>query len=422
MSMKITKNNYIFALIAFVASLGSGYASDKYAPFDLSKKNIQSALANFNVTPLPGDKLLPANITFACADIKYNKDGVKFCECGDGIYMSFRTAKLEINQEIHNIVTPGWGLFWNFLHQFNLPIWHVGDRGPAHALALEELSALGGRYAKDFNMLEKDAFFKKSCKNNFAKTSNIRDYAGIIVFRAKNEHARDADFVQDFQQRHPEFLFVNDIARSYVKRKDNTYKLFHDCDLDEYLPENKVYPAQYSNKLTEQILKDFKQHNLLVVKPVFSSLSYGVNVIDREHLDDLLSVILRDKKKISPGAHRCYAYWRMRNPSNFVVAQHVASKTISVRGNSYDPTMRVLFMMYHDKGQVYTTVIGGFWKIPVKHLGQTGCSLTDRRVTIAHAGAEFSGILVDHDDMDAVKKTLHTILPRLYQRMLIEKR
>lgn len=90
---------------------------------------------------------------------------------------------------------------------------------------------------------------------------------------------------------------------------------------------------------------------------------------------------------------------------------------MTVRNMPHDPTMRVMLVMHHDKGQLHINVLGGFWKVPVKSLTDKG-SLTERLVTIAHSGAKYSGILVEKEDMKDIKNILHSMLPRLYETML----
>src|SRR5207249_11473459 len=113
------------------------------------------------------------------------------------------------------------GIFWNYLKQFNLPIWHVGATGPTNSMAMQELEKIGGKAVPNLQDLERDPFFKRLCNQNFKKTNAIASHKGIIVFRAKTEQTRDGYVIEKFQHDYPQFLFVNATAREHVKRKDN---------------------------------------------------------------------------------------------------------------------------------------------------------------------------------------------------------
>lgn len=79
--------------------------------------------------------------------------------------------------------------------------------------------------------------------------------------------------------------------------------------------------------------------------------------------------------------------------------------------------MRIVFFMYHNNGRIQANVLGGFWKIPVKSLDEN-VLLTDKHVTIAHAGDQYTGILVDQYDMDNIKKKFAPVLAGAYKTML----
>ncbi len=405
-------------IIMFIICIASFtiYASDKYQPFSVSKEDIKAVLEHPSVVSA---QIAPTNadIAFIVADVKYNNGAFKFCECGDGIYMSLRAADITLNHKKNNVVSPYWGIFWHYLKQFNLPIWHVGDKGPANGLAMDELVRVGGKHIPGLKQLEHDTDFKKSCKKDFKPSSAIKDYRGIIVYRAVTEAKRDDAEIKKFKALHPEFLYVNNIARNHVKRKDRTFQAFYDAGLDSYIPKSKTYAKKLTHELIRTINNDFNDCDMLVVKPVFSSLSFGVNICAKKDLNPLLTKILRDTHTIKRSDHRCFSWWRFDKSANFVVASYEPSRTITKDGKSYDPTMRIVVLAHYDNGTIYTTPIAGFWKIPVKALSDP-VSFTEKHVTIAHAGAYYSGILTDRKDWGTIDSILRTIMPPLYGAML----
>ncbi len=404
-------------LILLILNTISTLCAASYPPFTVSENDIAGILARGVTAPVTTATKLPADISFVCADIKYHDGSLKFCECGDGIYMSLRTASVGLNGQPQDAVAPYWGIFWHYLAQFGLPMWLVGDVTPETALALPTFKQLGGCCLRNLWQLEQDINFKKLCLSHLKKQSRIKAHRGIIVFRSGSERERDGASIRDCCRNHPEFLYVNSLARPYIIRKDATSMIFNAAGLAQLIPAAQTYKACYSPELTQQILNDFPDQ-WLIIKPIFSSLAYGVNLIDRNNLDSFLQLILRDKKNIRFDAPRGISYWRIQTPSDFFVSAYAPSRTIYKNDLPYDPTMRIVFMMYHDNGVINVTVIAGFWKIPVESLATAAASLTAKHITIAHAGDYYTGILAEPQDWNIIKEILDKNMPKLYQTIL----
>ncbi len=421
------KLKFILQLLAVVSSLCCAVAAkNSYVAHALTPEDLAAVLSSGMSAATKNAESLPADITFGVADIKFDETGrVTICEGGDGCYCSLRECNITFNDHQYWQTAPFWGIFWNYVHQFKLPMWHVGIRGPANALALEEHARLGGTYFKRFADLEKDSQFIRNCKHIrerrrrdgvLTRAHATSDYAGIVTYVALEERDRDGKEFTAFKARHPELLVVNAVARDVLKRKDRMYQLFADAGLTDFIPQFNVYPSEYSPELVAKILADFQQEKL-IIKPVWSSLSCGVNAIDRQGLDGLLRMILRDKQSVPANAGRGLAYWRSMHDKSFVVCAYMPSKTLVVNDKSYDPTMRIVFMLHRDGGVAQVNLLGGFWKIPVKSLDQQ-VPLTEKHVTIAHAGDHYTGILVAPDDMQRLKQTFEPALLHAYDVML----
>jgi hypothetical protein len=416
------KRNYTFVCIFLLANaLGTALkpSNTNYPVFDLPHEDITWALQQSQTFHVPELQNCPPDIVFACADIKYSDNRLAFCETGDGVYMSLRGADIEFNNKLHWLVSPGWGIFWNYLAQLKKPVWLVEWQGPHNALAIEELSRLGGYYARSLKALAHDHAFKVATKKN-KKVRSLNDCAGIIIYRANSEKARDGQEFRDFRAAHPEFIYVSVRARKHIVKKDTLATLCSRANLEQFYPKFKIYPSYYDQNLTAAIKQDFKGIQNFIIKPVYSSLSMGVNMVDTKGLDSLLSLIHGDKKRITSRSRGLY-YWHVCSPSTFMVAEHVPSKTMYKDGKPYDPTMRVMFIMQHDQGVIKVNVLGGFWKIPVKPLNDKKASLTEKHVTIAHAGDYYSfGMALDSKDRVSIKKILEPVLAGLYKTMLQE--
>ncbi len=398
-------------------------ANNSYDPFVMDQQDIHALLQEKNSIITSKTANIPADITFGCADIKYNNGSFKIVECGDAIYMSLRTHDVIMNKKQQRLTGPYWGILWHYLMQFRLPIWHVQDAGPANALALDELKKLGGNYVGSWQHLANNAVFQEAAKKTVRSPSALADYAGIIVYRARQERNREPNTgeYQKFKAQHPNFIYVNANTRDFLKRKDNTYRLFNDAGLGKYIPTSIVASTLYDPSLAHAIRKALGTVQQYIIKPVYSSLSIGVNTVASEDLESFLELILLKKDAIPKNSGRGLHFWRNHNPPHFIASEYAPSQTLYKDGKPYDPTMRVMFVMHHDRGSVHINVLGGFWKIPVKALNDQTATLTEKHVTIAHAGDYYSfGAMLTADDAATLKLSLAPVLAKAYEAMLLQ--
>ncbi|NDD55743.1 hypothetical protein EBZ39_18075, partial [bacterium] len=111
----------LFLLIIFVCSCFVGAsAHDHYEPFAMDPADLTAVLKQTFAKDVPSLRTVPADITFGCVDIKYNRGSFKIVECGDANYMSFRTGDVLMNGKPYKLVAPYWGIFWHYLRSFGL--------------------------------------------------------------------------------------------------------------------------------------------------------------------------------------------------------------------------------------------------------------------------------------------------------------
>jgi len=394
-----------------------------YKPFAMAQTDINAVLSSQLFYTAPKLSNTAPDICFGCADIKYDQGDFKIVECGDGIYMSLRAADFIMNNKPYNLVAPFWGLLWYFLHQFNLPVWLVEGISNRNAMALNECKRLKIPYAASFEELEKSPLFQASCTKTITDTHSLSNYAGIIVFSATpgKECRRDGKQYKAFQKKYPQFIYLNSTARDYLKRKDETYMLFQRAGLTSFIPTFAVFPTIFNNAMVASAKRLLPKSELVVVKPAFSSLSCGVNVIEKKDLESFLKLILETPHKIPHTAKRDLSFWKYKKPSRLVISDYARSQTIYKDGKPYDPTMRVMYIMYHDQGVIRVNVLGGFWKIPVHALSEKGVTQTQKHVTIAHAGDYFTGILLEQEETIRMKEVVAPVLAKAYEQMLLER-
>ncbi len=83
--------------------------------------------------------------------------------------------------------------------------------------------------------------------------------------------------------------------------------------------------------------------------------------------------------------------------------------------------MRVVFVLRHEQGKIYTTILGGYWEIPAKQLSDNKATLTEKHKTVLMTPKEQArciGLEVSEDDFASVKTLLHEALPKNYELML----
>jgi hypothetical protein len=394
-----------------------------YAPFAMALSDINAILSSQLNYAAPALTSTTADICFGCADIKYDQGDFKIVECGDGIYMSLRASDFIMNNKPYNLVAPFWGLLWHFLHQFNLPVWLVEGISNKHAMAISECKKLNIPFVRSFEELENSPLFQTACKKAALQPASLSDYAGIIVFSATpgKERRRSGKKYKEFQKKYPQYIYLNGTARDYLKRKDETYTLFKRAGLSSFIPNFAVFPTNYDNSIVPTVKRLLPKSELVVVKPAFSSLSCGVNVIEKKDLESFLKLILQNPHHIPKSAKRDLAFWKHNKPSRCVISDYARSQTIYKDGKPYDPTMRVMYIMYHDQGVIRVNVLGGFWKIPVYPLHDKSATHTQKHVTIAHAGDYYTGILLEQKESIRMKQAVAPVLAKAYEQMLLER-
>lgn len=393
-----------------------------YKPCTLSNTHITSILSETQIFPVQEKLSAPADISFICADLKFDGETIKFCELGNAIYMFYtHDMKMLVNEHVVEMNAPGWSVFWHYLKQFNKPIWFVGKIRDYNADAIDILNKLGGKHVESLDMLSSDDHFKQQCKPNFKQTNTIADYSGIIIYRAHDDNKRTSEEVETFRSAHQDFIFVNAALQNIVSRKDSTHEHFKAAGLQELLPKTRILPKQYTQAMIDDVLSTI-QSTYFVLKPVAGSCSIGVMVTKRETLKETINWLLQKKQWLKK-RRKPYVYdWRYDTSDSFMISEYVPSKLICRDNRWYDPTMRVMMVLRHDHGVIHLTILGGFWKIPIKPIDAKG-SLTEKHVTGAHLVVDnpdefYSGILVDKQDMEKVKANVYACIPTFYKAAL----
>ncbi|MFH1831303.1 MAG: hypothetical protein ABH827_00730 [bacterium] len=350
------------------------------------------------------DKKLPPSIGFFSADLKYDGKIVKFCEIGNGLYGVPLPAYTIIDGQKELLYTPYWDLFWHFLAQFNLPILYVGNKATNSATLLNK--TFGGKLFTNISELE------TFCEQNFVPTPNfkatkITDHSAILAYAG----SRCIEKIENFKKKYPNILFVNNFDALYKRQKEKIHGFFNCPELQTLRPRWKAYQALWTPTLAAQIKKELPC-KLYVIKPSIGHSAVGVTLVEKEKLDDMLKVLLKNQN---------YKQAHKKETPMFVVEEFVTSKTIMIDKKTYDPTLRAAFAIYCDDGKIISTFFSCFWKIPPYSLSDN-VPLTKKHITASMIGCSKPGDPVGPQCMGELLDIFDAILPTVYEKMLLSRR
>lgn len=384
---------------------------------------------------LNNDTDIPAEISYLFADVKFDPahNALKFLEFGQAKNGGFRTWDAIFNTgEI-------WENFWGYLATHRLPMMYVGAL-PSNAiinkigLTLQEkvswdtFARVGGKGFSSLYDLERSPFFKSVIQQKKAFDSrDIQSYKGILVFKYRDDRElTHYNALESFKKRHPDVLVLDDSSRPYAANKELFNLVFDEEDLLKYRPKAGTFDKIYSPRVVNEIKSSFDA-NLFVIKPVNSGMSNGVVVVSRDMLDKSIKRISREVATVHADGFNyrpvdtvTWDYWKGDRNKKFLVEEYVESKLIQVGDDMYDPTMRVIFALQHDKGEIKWELLASWWKLPANPI-DADCTFTEKCVSKFRSDLkELSRkhLTVSSDDLVVLRNLLDDVLPKVYCKML----
>jgi len=369
------------------------------------------------------------SIDFFCVDLKYNHGVLKILEFQDG-----PQAGLRAYDEVFGNKGAVWHRFWDWLTQFNVPIWYIGilphdvqDGQFSHydkdRLEFDYFLKNIGRYVENLAYLERDSEFKKICNKPAQKKALLQGCKGILLVKDDMSHV----MIKKFAKKYPDFIFINQYSRHHSNSKFLTDQLFQDQELKQFRPYAQCFPKEYTPTLARDIINEF-QADYYMIKPVNSSRSNGVIMAKKEDLDNVLKKVLVEKKNHKarynfshrPSKTITYDYWLGDNNSTFIVEKYEPSQYISVNNKLYDPTMRAVCVMYNNNGKIVAEVLEAFWKIPPQAISDNG-DLTEMHVSKYRSDLgqlTKEDLTVKPDDMVTLRNLLSSVMSKIYMKIL----
>ncbi len=366
----------------------------------------------FNVycrVPYFGDQIC-ADISFCIVDFKFDGQNFKICEFGEGRRSAFKGMNRFY-----------WDKYWNYLKQFNLPIWHVGGFYIPNEFdemrATESLIKCGGAILPSLKKLEQSSKFKALVKDGPVKDPyKISNYKAIICTSFMD------DSVRIFREKYPNVLIWDLATAFYVNSKINTVNILNDDEFGKYCPKFKILKrldmcdvSGYAQKSAKEIIEEFKC-DYYVIKPACGTMGKGVFIVSKEELAKTLKYTLRlySSKKRPQNINPRFKSWADDKNDLCLVQEFVGSKIIQVGEKLYEPTMRLIFILCFDNCVPKIEILGGYWKIPNISLDENGDLTQKLKSGTSHeTKAEIST-----EDYQKVTKILQDFMPRLYLKML----
>lgn len=354
----------------------------------------------------------PADISFCIADLKFDGQNIKICEFGQGSRSRFKGYDALYGKG------KVWTIFWEYLEKFQKPFYIVTPDNYALTkknigFNLKELQKFGGQLISSLEALRynQDLIKADNLHKNYCAISS---YDQIVV---TNHASFNSSFFTEFNLNHPNILITDQATAFFVNSKYETTELFKHPELQKYRPKNIICKCIYDKNLAKNIAKklDCKKY---VIKPLNASRGNGIIIVDRLHLNQELKKILVDKQTLNP-KDPSYKYWTTTKDKNFLVEEFVSSKDIIVDNKRYDATMRVIFVLSHDMGNINIDFLGAYWKLPSKSLEEYG-GLTKMHKSNINKDRKSSAV-VALQDFDTVKKEMTQAMGKAYALML-EKR
>jgi hypothetical protein len=357
----------------------------------------------------------PADVAFCIADIKYDGKNIKICEFGQGTVSRFHGYEALFG---HGTM---FGAAWKTLALLNPKIIMINSLSCQRKLSQDfaplVLQEIHAQSVLSFDqVISKLKVDNKSLLEGSKPCYVLNDAKGIVT--TLNTKTLDRTIASTKKYGNNKFLILDRATSKFVNNKMRTNQLFEEESLMEFRPQCKIYKKKYTPELAASIIEQIPSQ-FYVIKPLNAAKGYGVLIVDKKELDLVLYLILQDKTHLKEKrGDVSFTHWMNDKNDSFLIEEFVASKTLTIDDKPYDPTLRIVFVLYNDAGKEHVVFLDGYWKLPEKALTTKG-SMTEKHkshITESHQ----SSAAVDKTDFDQVTKTLEPVLLQLYHRMLAQ--
>lgn len=354
---------------------------------------------------LSGEQAFTAGIAFLIADVKYNKESIKFCEVQQGS-LSRNRGHDHLNGQPGSFAEK----FSHFILRYQKIGWYV-ESDIQDRLLRKDLKNNGWIPLEQYTYRITDSRFLEKASQPVNDPYNLYDYHGILYARPHS-----IGLMEKFKKRYPGIIVLDEPTFSYWADKYKMNLLFSDSkELEKYRPKWGLYTKKYTKNLAHLITNEL-QSEIFVIKPRNAADGKGVIIIGKEDLDKTLKNILKHKKKLKHHPDYSYNYWARDPFDTFIVEEFIASDTLRASdfdNRYYDPTMRVACLLFYHQKEIEVVFLHKHCQLPHKSLSEEG-SLNEKH----KGGPTPHYVKVPSYIWDGVEEELRKAFTLLFQQML----
>jgi hypothetical protein len=351
---------------------------------------------------------LSVDVCFMVADLKYNaRQGVKICEIQQSSLSLFNgdTFRNPAEESIHKELLRALSLY-------NQSGWVVAaPMADKNVVAMLGSSALW-QTKHDIIHLLTDQNFMQRAKMLPADMSDLSSYQGFLYINGAQLCA-----IYDFEKRFPGIIVLDKSSFPFWIDKYLMTQLFaQDPVLTSIKPKWGNYKKNYTTDLAARIADDLNC-DMFVIKPRGEFLGNGVIIVSRDSLDEVLSYIITKTGSLAECKDPAYAAWQQDSFDSFIVEEFVASDSLTIphlHNKTYQPTMRVAFLLVYHQQHYYVHFLGEYWKTPPRALDEAG-NFMQQNKDICEPPYYCE---VAPQTVQAVRQQLTVALPILHRKMM----
>ncbi|MBM3887239.1 hypothetical protein FJ364_04890 [Candidatus Dependentiae bacterium] len=343
------------------------------------------------------------DISFGIADIKFDTNSLKILELGEGTRSKYAG--------FDNIYGYGamWQRIWQFLFSKNNNVFFVDydleTPDKRKEIDYKTLIQYGG---KAFTSLQQ--LINYHALHQLMKQP---DKHPLVVIR--HEPACNQTLTQ-FNKDYPQLIICNAKTALFVNNKQKTNELFT-TELQDYRPYAKLVAKKEAPSLAEQILQE-SDAKAFVIKPLTACKGKGVMFTPRAKLTETLTHLFGPQQRLRYTPSHEFKYWATDHSYNThaLIESCEHSKPVIIDNKKYDATLRVVFGLMHANGNLQATLLGSYWKLPVKSLEENG-SLHEKKLSRISSSHQSSVAVIEEDETVIADKLL-PVLTNLYAKMI----
>lgn len=350
----------------------------------------------------------PVDVCYMVADLKYNaRQGVKICEIQQASLSLFNgdTYRNPLEDSIHTELL-------RVLSTYNKNGWVLSEGLADKNLIAALASAPSWENPKDLVQLFSDITFREKSKQAVADPYDIASYQGFLY-----TSWTQLSVIADFETRIPGMVIMDKSSFPFWVDKYLMTELFAgDEQLSTFKPKWGNYKKVYTKALASKIASDLGC-GTFVIKPRGEFMGKGVIIVTLQDLDEVLRYIITKEGALASVEDVAYSAWQNDTFDTFIVEEFVASDLIRLphmENKTYQPTMRVAFLLTYNKKEHGVHFLGEYWKTPEVSIDDEGDFMAKNKDICEPPYY----LAVDPKTIQTVHDALRTSLPLLHAKMM----